>query len=72
MVEAFAVLRFTIMVDFFPAETLKIHTDAHAVCGRPTTKDVERQFRNGSFYEPLESQRTQMNSTDTQMNSNHK
>merc|ERR1712168_440633 len=60
------------MVDFFSAQTLKIHTNAHAVRGRPTPKDVERQFRNGSFHE-LKSQKNskaQKNSNETQMNSN--
>ena len=27
-------------------------TNIHEVRGRPTLKDVERQFRNGSFGEP--------------------
>ena len=27
-------------------------TNTHEVRGRPTLKDVERQFRNGSFREP--------------------
>ena len=61
------------MVDFFPAETLKIHTNAHAVRGRPTPKDVERQFRNGSFHElksQLKNSKAQKNSNETQMNSN--
>ena len=58
----FRFLWFTVMVDFFPAETLKIHTNAHAVRGRPTPKDVERQFRNGSFHE-LKS-RNNSNSSD--------
>ena len=61
------------MADFFPAETLKILTNAHAVRGRPTPKDVERQFRNGSFHE-LKSQKNskaQMNSNETEMNEIH-
>ena len=53
----FRLLSFTVMVDFFPAETLKIHTNAHAVRGSSTPKNVERQFRNGSFHESLESQK---------------
>ena len=65
----FRLLSFTVMVDFFPAETLKIHTNAHAVRGSSTPKNVERQFRNGSFHEPLESQ-IQKNSNETRMNSN--
>ena len=60
-------LVYDIMADFFPTETLKILTNAHAVRGRPTPKDVERQFRNGSFHESLESQK---NSNETRMNSN--
>ena len=54
------------MVNCSPSGTLKIHTNAHAVRGRPTLKDVERQFRNGSFRE-LKSKK---NSKETQMNSN--
>ena len=33
------------------AETFKRHTNAHARRGRPTLKDAERQFRDGSFRE---------------------
>ena len=38
------------MANFFPSGTLKILTNAHAIRGRPTLKDVER-FRNGSVRE---------------------
>ena len=44
--------------------TLKTHTNAHAVRGRPTLKDVERQFRYGSV---LELKETQMCSNVTEM-----
>ena len=47
--------------------TLKTHTNAHAVRGRPTLKNVERQFRNGSVRDLKE---TQMNSNETEMNAN--
>ena len=39
----------------FPG-ALKTHTNAHAVRGRPTLKDVKRQFRNGSVRELNETQ----------------
>jgi len=35
------------------SHTLKLHTKAHPVRGRPTLKDVER-FRNGSVHELYE------------------
>ena len=41
-------------------ETLKLHTNAHAVRDRLTLKDVnERKFRNKSFREPKSSKNTQ-------------
>ena len=47
--------------------TLKTRTNAHAVRGRPTLKDVERQFRTGSVRDLNE---TQMNSSESEMNAN--
>ena len=46
------------------ASSYKSHTNAHAVCDRPSLKDGERQFRPGSFHE------LQDNSNVTQTNSN--
>ena len=40
------------MKNCFLSGTLKALTNVHAIRGRPTLKDVERQFRNGSFREP--------------------
>ena len=51
-------------MNFFRLKTLKSHTNAHAVCDRPSLKDGERQFRPGSFHE------LQDNSNETQTNSN--
>ena len=51
-------------MDFFRLKTLKSHTNARAVCDRPSLKDGERQFRPGSFHE------LQDNSNVTQTNSN--
>lgn len=33
--------------------TLTSHTNAHDICGRPTLKDVQRDFRNGPVHESL-------------------
>ena len=41
-----------IMKNCFLSGTLKALTNVHTIRGRPTLKDVERQFRNGSFREP--------------------
>ena len=48
------------MKNYFTSVTLTTLTDAHAVRGRPSLKDVERQFRNGSFRE-LQSQKNTRN-----------
>ena len=48
------------MKNYFTSLTLTTHTNAHAVRGRPSLKDVERQFRNGSFRE-LQSQKNTRN-----------
>ena len=40
------------MKNCFLSGTLKALTNVNAILGRPTLKDVERQFRNGSFREP--------------------
>ena len=65
------------MANFFPSGTLKILTNAHAIRGRPTLKDVER-FRNGSVRElkakcqkkAKDTRNTQRNDENTQTNSN--
>ena len=69
------------MANFFPSGTVKILTNAHAIRGRPTLKDVER-FRHGSVRELKAkcqkkakdtrkiTRNTQRNDENTQTNSN--
>ena len=45
------VMKIMIMDNCFTPGTLNTHTNTHCVRGRPTIKDAERQFRNGSFRE---------------------
>lgn len=55
------------MANCCSSETLKTHTNAHAVRGRPTLKDVER-FRNGRIRELKE--KCQKNTRETRNTKN--
>ena len=62
-----------IMANLLYSGTLKTHTNVHAVRGRPTLKDVEPQFRNGSFRELKENAKiTRKITRGTQRNSEEK
>ena len=50
--------------------TLTSHTNAHDICGRPTLKDVQRDFRNGPVHESLTNDSKVLTSSHEIANSN--